>query len=119
MLVFIGHLGAGLALKKVAPELNPGLLLFAALFLDVLPGLFVLAGIEQIIVPVNYVQLHYLNFIFPWSHSLLATFIWSLLAFGVTYVGGRVIPDQNSKPLLSLLRQYFFTGSVRCNCLKR
>jgi len=85
--VFAGHLGVGLALKKAAPELNLGVLLFASLFLDVLLGFLVLAGIEKVIVPDTYSQLHYLNFSFPYSHSLLAVVVWSLVAFGVARTG--------------------------------
>jgi len=84
--MFVGHIGVGLALKKVEPKLNLGTLLFASLFLDFLFGMFVLAGWEQIIVPENYAQLHYLNFSFPYSHSLAAGIVWSLVVFGVTYM---------------------------------
>ena len=93
--MFVGHLGVGLALKKVAPGINLGVLLFATLFLDVLLGFFVLAGFEQVIVPDTYSQLHYLHFIFPYSHSLIAVVVWSLIAFGVTYLGW--IGDTHSK----------------------
>jgi len=85
--MFIGHLGVGLALKKVEPELNLGVLLFASLFLDVLLGFFILAGFEQVIIPDAYSQLHYLHFSFPYSHSLLAVAVWTLVAFSVTYLG--------------------------------
>lgn len=87
--MFVGHLGVGLALKKAAPEHNLGVLLFASLFLDVLLGVFVLAGFEQVLVPDNYSQLHYLHFSFPYSHSLLAVTVWSLIAFAVAYLGWR------------------------------
>jgi hypothetical protein len=93
--VFVGHLGVGLALKKVEPGINLGVLFFATLFLDVLLGFFVLAGFEQVIVPDAYSRLHYLHFIFPYSHSLLAVVVWSLVAFGVTYLGW--IGDTHSK----------------------
>ena len=84
--MFVGHLGVGLALKKVEPKINLSVLFFASLFIDILLGLFVLAGLEQVIVPSAYSQLHYLNFSFPYSHSLLAVVIWSLVLFGVTYL---------------------------------
>ena len=84
--MFVGHLGVGLTLKKIEPKINLGILFFASLFIDFLLGLFVLAGLEQVIVPNAYSQLHYLNFSFPYSHGLLAVVIWSLILFGVTYL---------------------------------
>jgi hypothetical protein len=84
--MFVGHLGVGLALKTVEPKINVGILLFASLFLDLLLGLFVLAGLEQILVPVNYSQLHYLHFSFPYSHSLIAALLWSFAASCLAYV---------------------------------
>ena len=83
--MFAGHLAAGLALKKVDRKINLGWLFFAALFHDFLLGILVLLGVEQIIIPVDFAQKHYLSFIFPYSHSLVASVIWSLLAFGITY----------------------------------
>lgn len=79
--MFAGHLAAGLALKRADKRINLGYLFFAALFLDFLLGIFVLLGLEQVIVPENYSKLHYLRFVFPYSHGLLATLFWSLGAF--------------------------------------
>jgi len=84
--VFVGHLGVGLVLKSVEPKINVGVLLFASLFLDVLLGIFVLLGIEQVIVPENYSHLHYLHFSFPYSHSLIAALFWSLTVCGIVYI---------------------------------
>ncbi len=82
--MFVGHLGVGLGLKKVEPEVNLGLLFFATLLLDFLLGIFVLMGIEQVHVPADYASLHYLMFTFPYSHGLLASLIWAALAFALT-----------------------------------
>lgn len=79
--MFAGHLAAGLALKKAEPRANLGILFFAALFLDFLLGLFILGGIEQVHTPANFADIHYLMFTFPYSHGLLASLLWSLLAF--------------------------------------
>jgi hypothetical protein len=77
--MFAGHLGVGLALKKVEPRLNVGFLLFASLAPDLLLGVFVLLGLERVIVPEQYSTLHYLRFVFPFSHSLIAAVIWTVL----------------------------------------
>ncbi|MEZ4867512.1 MAG: hypothetical protein R3C14_39665 [Caldilineaceae bacterium] len=79
--MFAGHLAAGLALKQAEPRVNLGFLVFASLFSDFLLGLFVLSGLEQVHVPANFADIHYLTFTFPYSHGLLASVLWSLLAF--------------------------------------
>lgn len=81
--MFVGHLGVGLVMKKADQRINLGLLFFAAMLLDVLLWVFVLLGLEQVIVPPNYVDLHYLTFSFPYSHSLIGALVWSALAFGI------------------------------------
>jgi len=92
--MFVGHIGVGLILRKVAPEINLGVLLFASLLLDMLLAIFVLAGWEQIVVPANYARLHYLNFIFPYSHSLVAAVGWSLVVMGASYGVWRSAPNR-------------------------
>ena len=83
--MFAGHLAAGLVLKKMERRLNIGWIFFATLFHDFLLGILVLLGLEQIHVPANFAQTHYLTFAFPYSHGLAASIIWSLLGFGITY----------------------------------
>jgi hypothetical protein len=83
--MFAGHLAAGLILKKMERRLNLGWLFFAALFHDFLLGILVLSGLEQIHIPTNFAQTHYLTFTFPYSHGLVASIIWSALGFGITY----------------------------------
>jgi len=63
----IGHLGAGLAVKRIAPQVSLGVLLLAAELIDILWIIFALAGIEK------------MGFS-PWSHSLFMAIIWSLVA---------------------------------------
>jgi membrane-bound metal-dependent hydrolase YbcI (DUF457 family) len=83
--MFAGHLAAGLVLKKMERRINLGWLFFATLFHDFLLGIFILMGLEQIHVPTNFAQTHYLTFTFPYSHGLASSIFWSLLAFGITY----------------------------------
>ncbi|WP_321395752.1 hypothetical protein [Emcibacter sp.] len=79
--MFVGHYGAGLALKKYKPGINLGWLFLAVMLPDILLGVFVLFGVEKITVPENYSALHYLTFDFPYSHGLLASLLWALFAF--------------------------------------
>lgn len=92
--MFAGHLAAGLVLKKMERRINLGWLFYAALFHDFLLGILVLLGLEQIHIPANFAQTHYLTFTFPYSHGLAASIIWSLLGFGITYA---VLPRWSTK----------------------
>ena len=92
--MFAGHLAAGLVLKKMERRINLGWLFFAAMFHDFLLGILVLLGLEQIHIPANFAQTHYLTFTFPYSHGLAASIIWSLLGFGITYA---VLPRWSTK----------------------
>ena len=89
-----GHLAAGLVLKKMERRINLGWLFFAALFHDFLLGILVLLGLEQIHIPADFAQTHYLTFTFPYSHGLVASIVWSALAFGITYA---VLPRWSTK----------------------
>ena len=81
--MFVGHLGVGLALSSRSRRFRLGPLLGAAMLLDVLLGVFVLAGREQVIVPPDFATGHYLEFVFPYSHGLLSSVIWSGLVAGL------------------------------------
>jgi len=78
--MFVGHLGAGLAARAVARDINLGAAIAAALLLDAVLWLAVLAGWERMIVPPDYAQKHFLLFDFPFSHSLVAALLWAALA---------------------------------------
>ena len=84
--MFIGHLGAGLVLKHFDKKTNLTWFFISVLFPDLLLWIFVLLGIEEVIVPVNFDKLHYLKFFFPYSHSLLGTIAWGMLAYVTTDV---------------------------------
>ncbi|HVC19776.1 MAG TPA: hypothetical protein VNE16_06845 [Vicinamibacterales bacterium] len=84
-----GHLGIGLALKRVDRRLNAGWLVFAAYLLDFLLGIFVLLGLEQVRVPPDLPARHYFLYSFPYSHSLVASLGWSALAALIAYAAVR------------------------------
>jgi hypothetical protein len=86
--MFVGHIGAGLASKRLAPSVSLGVLLLAAMLLDALLWIFVLLGLEQVHVPENFGDVHYLTFTFPYSHGLVASLSWSATAFAVARAGG-------------------------------
>ncbi|MCZ7406205.1 MAG: hypothetical protein O8C67_14925 [Candidatus Methanoperedens sp.] len=80
--MFIGHYGIGLALKKVEPRLSLGLLIFGAILLDILFGLFLLFGIEHAkIVPGATVVSPFEFYDYPLSHSALGAFMWATAGY--------------------------------------
>jgi hypothetical protein len=81
--MFAGHIGAGLAIGRAERRINIGVFIFAAVLLDFLLWLFVLLGWESVIIPAEYAATHQPEFVFPYSHGLLAGVAWSALA-GVT-----------------------------------
>jgi membrane-bound metal-dependent hydrolase YbcI (DUF457 family) len=84
--MFIGHFGPGLAVKKVAPQLSLGTLVFASMFIDLLWPIFILFGFEWVEVDPGNTIVTPLNFVhYPISHSLLGVIIWALLFGGIYF----------------------------------
>jgi len=81
--MFAGHVGAGLAIGRMERRINVGIFIFAAVLIDFLLWLFVLFGWESVTIPSNYIATHQPEFVFPYSHGLLANIAWSALA-GIT-----------------------------------
>jgi hypothetical protein len=84
--VFAGHMGAGLALGSAARDVNVGVFVAAALLLDLLLWLFVLLGWESVAIPADFARQHQAQFVFPYSHGLLASVVWSTAAAGVVLI---------------------------------
>jgi hypothetical protein len=85
--MFVGHLGVGLALASRSRRFRLGPLLGATLLLDVLLGVFILAGLEQVIVPPDFATGHFLEFVFPYSHGLLSSVLWALVTAAMAGAG--------------------------------
>jgi hypothetical protein len=84
----VGHFSVGFVAKAMDKRIPLWILFIAAEFADVLWAILVLVGIEKArIVPgitaSNPLDLYY----YPFSHSLLASFIW----FGIVVVGYRLL----------------------------
>jgi len=83
-IVFIGHFGAGLAAKSIAPRVSLGALFLAAQFVDLLWPSLLLLGVEQVRIEPGATAVTPLVFEhYPVSHSLLAVCAWATLAGGV------------------------------------
>ena len=78
--MFAGHIGVALAAARLEPRVNVGALTVASLLLDVLLWLFVLMGWESVSIPSTFSATHQPEFVFPYSHSVLAGVGWSALA---------------------------------------
>lgn len=74
-----GHVGVALTVARFEPRVNAGTFVGAALLLDVVLWLFILAGWEQVVIPPDFELHHQPLFTFPYSHSLVAAVAWSLL----------------------------------------
>ena len=78
--MFAGHVGAGLALGSAERRINVGVFIFAAVLIDFVLWLFVLLGWESVTIPADYAATHQPEFVFPYSHGLLAAIALSALA---------------------------------------
>ena len=81
-----GHIGMALALGRVERRVNVAVLVAAALLLDIALWLFVLIGWESVTIPSNFASTRQPEFTFPYSHSLVGSIAWSLLAAAGAWV---------------------------------
>ena len=101
--MFIGHYGIGLALKKVEPRLSLGLLIFGAIMLDILFGLFLLSGIEHAkIVPGATVVSPFEFYDYPLSHSALGAFMWATAGYLAYWLWPKGDRTQRKRPAFIL-----------------
>ncbi len=83
--MFAGHVGAALAISQAEKRSNVGVFVLAALLLDVVLWLLILAGYESVTIPAAFVHTHQPEFVFPYSHGLVASLCWSFLAGALAY----------------------------------
>ncbi|MFQ5605231.1 MAG: hypothetical protein ACE5HS_18350 [bacterium] len=92
--MFVGHYAASLALKGADNNASLGMLFLAVQFVDILFFPFVLMGIEHFNIVENYTQSTHFELEFmPYTHSLLASFLW---AAGV-YIAFRFNPSKETE----------------------
>jgi membrane-bound metal-dependent hydrolase YbcI (DUF457 family) len=83
--MFIGHYALALAAKKSAPKVSLGILFLACQLADIIWPNLVLFGIEAVEVEPGITVMSPLNFVhYPYSHSLVALILWSVI-FGAVY----------------------------------
>jgi hypothetical protein len=84
--MFIGHYGLALAAKALVPALPLSGLMMSTQLIDVAWALFILTGVEQMrltsgMTATNHLDLYYI----PYSHGLLTSLGWSVLAGLMTW----------------------------------
>ena len=87
--MLLGHYGVALAAKRAVPRTSLGTTVLAAQWLDELWPILVVAGIERVRVVPGLMAANPLDFeYYPFSHSLAAAIVWSVL-FGIVYYAVR------------------------------
>lgn len=84
--MFAGHVGVAMAIGRTESRVNLGVLVMAALLLDLVLWLLILLGWESATTPANFNITHQPEFVLPYSHGLLAGIGWSVLAGIVTFL---------------------------------
>jgi hypothetical protein len=93
--MFAGHIGVALAIGRLERRVNVGVFVASALLLDVVLWLFILLGWESVRIPTDFTATHQPDFVFPYSHGLVAAVGWSVLAGAVVhlvYTHRKVVP---------------------------
>lgn len=75
-----GHIGAGLAIGAADRSINVGVWISAALLSDLVLWVLILAGVEGVRIPPDFAVTRQPQFVFPYSHGLLAALGWSVAA---------------------------------------
>ena len=82
--MFIGHYAAGFALKSVEKKASLGMLFIAVQFVDYLFFFFAPLGIEKFRLVENYTAInHFELYFYPYTHGLLASFLWAGVIYGL------------------------------------
>lgn len=79
--MFVGHAAVGFLARRAMPSLSLTFLVFCTMFLDVLWPVFILTGLEHAAIVPGITAASPLDLSdYPWSHSLVMSVAWSLLA---------------------------------------
>jgi len=88
--MFIGHYGVAFAAKTVAPRVPLGVTFVAVQLLDVLFASFLFAGVEHMRIVPGFTQYNpYVLDYMPYTHSLLGSLGWSVVAGSAWYLARR------------------------------
>ena len=104
--MFAGHIGVALVAARVEPRVNVGIFAVASLLLDFLLWLFILFGWESVAIPPDFPRTYQPEFVFPYSHGLLASVVWSALAGAFVFLLSKSRVGEKSRSA------YLFAGVV-------
>ena len=79
--MFIGHYSASFVAKAIAPQVPLWLLLAAAQLVDIVWGILILVGVEHASLDPSLASNSLVLHDMPYTHSLVATLTWSVIAF--------------------------------------
>lgn len=109
--MFVGHLAAGLAAKRVAPSVNLGWFIAGVTALDLVWPILVIAGIEHVRIEPGATA--FTPFVFesyPWSHSLVMSVVWGLVLVAVSRLAR--VPSSVSLLLVALVVSHWVLDFV-------
>ena len=89
----LAHLGVGFASKRIAPQIPLWILLVGAYLIDLIFFVFWFAGIEDMPKPGSAPWV-------PWSHSLLMSAVWSILA---AFIAALISRNKRTGVIMGLL----------------
>jgi hypothetical protein len=87
--MFVGHLAVGMAAKRIEPKLSLGTAVLAAMLVDLLAFVFLIAGIEHFEAVPGATSNRVIGHDIAFSHSLLMGAIWGALFAGVWFLRKR------------------------------
>jgi hypothetical protein len=101
--MFVGHYGVAFAVKTERNKIPLWVLFVAVQFLDYIWAIFILLGIEKLRVVRGFTAGSMLDaYYMPFSHSLIAAFIWSGIAFAVYKAARRPRASYSAASLVAL-----------------
>ncbi len=83
----LGHFGVAFGAKRLAPRVSLGTLFLACQLADLLWPIFLLAGLERVDIVPGLMEASPLEFVdYPFTHSLLVSLGWGVLAGGIYWL---------------------------------
>lgn len=109
--MLIGHYAVAMGAKGIAPKTNLGVGCAAAVWLDLVWPVLVLAGVEQVAVAPGNSAFTPLAFTYyPWSHSLFMSLVWGVLFAGIYWAATRY--TRGALVLAALVVSHWFLDLV-------